>query len=362
MLPIIPWAGNFSILLLKCLDSRHADVAAGSDENNLEESEEAMSLERPGIYASLDKQKRQPRHETHLSLRNATASRIAMFVKEQTNEMDFHAVDAASGTTGLTPNVQMRRLATSPRLLDIVTWELSQTFDGYNPEMTTLPIPFEFGEEAEGAIGKYALTPVPEEHLFVRGQFRGILKLHLYLKNADVATSGHCAHNQDVGKLIKADIYVAYDTKQQQMRSGTRVAVEKDWHDSYAAGSDIAFIRIDRPFDNTQPMRFRDTPPTGCDYIAVCGYPLTDEGAKRMRYSFKGRQNWSYTSHQRLVHYDLDSSHGMSGGPVLNEENIVVAVHRGRYSWTSNCGVIVDTSCFNLICEFLRQQAQTVHT
>jgi hypothetical protein len=52
MLPIIPWAGNFSILLLKCLDSRHADVAAGSDENNREESEGAMSLERPGTCSS----------------------------------------------------------------------------------------------------------------------------------------------------------------------------------------------------------------------------------------------------------------------------------------------------------------------
>lgn len=281
-----------------------------------------------------------------LSLRNATARRIAMIIKEQSNEMNFHAVGAASGTTGLTPKLQMHRLATSPRLLDIVTWELSQKFDGYTPDMITLPVPFEFDEEAEGFIGKHVLAPVPEEHLFVRGQCRGkrptiasepfsrrlgILKLHLYFENADggtcrcsatgwlvtdsiVATSGHCAHNQGVGKLIKADIYVAYKTKQEQVRSGMRVAVERDWHDSYAAGSDIAFIHIDRPFDNTQPMRFKDTPPTGCNKIAVCGYPLTDDGAKRMLYSRKGRQNWCFTSHQRLVQYDLDSWFGKYRG------------------------------------------------
>lgn len=75
-------------------------------------------------------------------------------------------------------------------------------------------------------------------------------------------------------------------SKAVQFRSGQQVVTTQEWLSSSKNRSrDVAFVKLDAPFDGERPFNIEKTPDHGNEILGVVGYPLdktlkTEPGAQ----------------------------------------------------------------------------------
>jgi hypothetical protein len=233
--------------------------------------------------------------------------------------------------------------------IDIVAWKLSpcldaevsrevQSTDASNPDGHSKP---------ELRLNKHAMCQVDPEELRDNGARRGklrkqtsyislltledpgITRLALYFQKpsgevvlgaigtgwladeSTVVTAGHCVlpHKYRYSRLAYVDVFLAHQTEWCQTRVGTHVAAHWNWYRSFSQEHDVAYIRLEQPFDKTSPMSFMSTPTEGKETdITVTGYP---KSLDNNMYFSECKASWRFKERKpKCIEYALDTDEG----------------------------------------------------
>jgi V8-like Glu-specific endopeptidase len=124
-----------------------------------------------------------------------------------------------------------------------------------------------------------------------------------------LVTAGHCAfdHTFRFGRASSIKAYVGYSGRRSlqqpdvQFRNGARALVPKGWAESNVnRQSDVAFIKLDKPFLDIRPFQLRATPSKGSEMIGIVGYPMDK--------SFDGERGGFMYEQFRKTNFDLNIS------------------------------------------------------
>jgi V8-like Glu-specific endopeptidase len=128
-----------------------------------------------------------------------------------------------------------------------------------------------------------------------------------------LVTAGHCAfdHVYGFGRAAEVKAYVGYRGRASlgqpdvQLRHGMRALVPQGWMDSDVnRQNDVAFVKLDKQFDDVRPFKFQETPVEGSSMITVVGYPVDQ--------SYQGESGAYMYEQSRKTDFDLtSSSHNM---------------------------------------------------
>ncbi|KAJ8126359.1 hypothetical protein O1611_g7279 [Lasiodiplodia mahajangana] len=121
------------------------------------------------------------------------------------------------------------------------------------------------------------------------------------------------------------------------------------WFNSKA--NDFALLRIvDRFSDKITPMRYQQTRVDGCPITAtIYGFApdLVESGSELHPQLVQSQGNAVYSVEEKVVCHNGDTVKGSSGGPVVNEDGVVIAIHRGWGKYPSVAGIINQAVAIN---------------
>lgn len=126
-----------------------------------------------------------------------------------------------------------------------------------------------------------------------------------------IVTAAHCVVNKKL-KVSRIEAFVSYDTGKngsRQMRRGTHVAIHHSWSKFFKNKYDIAYIRLERPFIDTPPMRISSAPDEAVS-ITVPGYPGMIGNGRRMQSATCDCKERDIKT--PFINYDNDTLPGMS--------------------------------------------------
>ncbi|KAK4187337.1 hypothetical protein QBC35DRAFT_234478 [Podospora australis] len=204
------------------------------------------------------------------------------------------------------------------------------------------------------------------------GKYRSIVKLQMRYEGQDgnpnayamgtgwlispdtLVTAGHNVYDWSgfgtgLGRAVDIKAYIGYHGRESlkspivQSRSGKIVVTTAEWIMSKEnRHRDVAFIRLDRPFEgNLRLFSYKATPETGDDMIGVVGYPadksLVDEDGR----DEKGAQMWEQFNSttyvldsaknqgKGMLKYRISTFGGQSGAPVIRKsmKQVVIGTH-----------------------------------
>ena len=162
-----------------------------------------------------------------------------------------------------------------------------------------------------------------------------------------LVTAAHVIYNDNRGgKCIRVDVYPA------QMRyytpfvcKATKMYVSADYRKNITC-EDWGFVILDEHIgDQTGWLELRncsDSKMLGTD-VSVIGYP---QGKDDKRITMWRSDGNVISEHTDVLRYDCDTTGGCSGGPVIDSEDKIVAIHYGGVTNIYNVGAKVD----DLIC------------
>ncbi|KAL3457918.1 trypsin-like cysteine/serine peptidase domain-containing protein [Aspergillus heterothallicus] len=234
---------------------------------------------------------------------------------------------------------------------DIPIWELSQTSD----QVPNHPRSYNY---VHGGKGEYEdnRTSVTKKDVLPGGKYRSIVKLFLHYDNQSrdewavatgflirddlVVTAGHCAYDRsyDLGRLEQAKVYIGYTGRpnvndaEVEFRSGQNVATTNEWIDGEHAEADLAFIKLDEPFYQVNPIEYKNTPTSARKVIGVVGYPgdirQNGEPGNRLHQDFQETRWNVHQSGTQTLEYTIDPNGGNAGSPVFDQEDMCcIGVH-----------------------------------
>ncbi|KAL4950612.1 hypothetical protein BDW69DRAFT_197119 [Aspergillus filifer] len=177
-------------------------------------------------------------------------------------------------------------------------------------------------------------SPVNRRDILPGAKYRAIAKLFLRYENSEedtwnvatgflvrddlVVTAGHCVYdwNYDLGELTEVKVFIGYTGRQNvenpevEFRVGKSVATTPDWMEKGGRKeADLAFIKLNRPFDDVTPFRYRNTPTNERTQIGV------------------------------MLEHNLDNFGGCHGAPILDENLNCIGVH--TYGGRQNCATVI---------------------
>ncbi|KAL4792254.1 hypothetical protein BDV19DRAFT_392255 [Aspergillus venezuelensis] len=140
-----------------------------------------------------------------------------------------------------------------------------------------------------------------------------------------VVTAGHCAYdwNYDLGELTEVKVFIGYTGRQNvenpevEFRVGKSVATTPDWMEKGGRKeADLAFIKLNRPFDDVTPLRYRNTPTNERTQIGVVGYAAdikkNGEPGANLHEAFQ-QTKWDLErSRWQMLEHNLDNFGGRS--------------------------------------------------
>ncbi|KAJ3549848.1 hypothetical protein NM208_g299 [Fusarium decemcellulare] len=197
----------------------------------------------------------------------------------------------------------------------------------------------------ESALTDDSRTKVLPRDIQPGGKYYSIVKLQgtgWLITPSLLVTAGHCAfdHTHNLGKAVKVRAYVGYRGKDSlndkgvQFRTGVKIATPKEWITSdINRASDVAFVEVNRPFDNIDPILYEPTPPLIEKIkLSVVGYPsdrtFRDEPAAEMYEMHKDTTCDLSKTTLNTLEYTISSYGGQSGSPVLKYgENTSIGAH-----------------------------------
>ena len=105
---------------------------------------------------------------------------------------------------------------------------------------------------------------------------------------------------------------------------------------------DLAAIKLNTPLPSASYLVPTTNNSVG-DHIRMMGYPQEDSAHQ---YEMAGN---IATRENGLITYQIDSSGGQSGSPVVNDRNQLVAIHKGQASENYNRARVIDQDAMRLI-------------
>ncbi|KAL5333054.1 hypothetical protein BJX70DRAFT_392479 [Aspergillus crustosus] len=148
------------------------------------------------------------------------------------------------------------------------------------------------------------------------------------IKDDLVVTAGHCAYDWEyqLGELTEN-----IDNPEVEFRHGKRVATTQEWMEKGGRReADIAFIKLNKPFDEVIPIEYRDTPESDKAVIRVVGYlaDLEDHGEPGCQlYEGFVEAKWDL-SRTQILDYQIDTWGGNAGSPVFDKEDMdCIGIH-----------------------------------
>lgn len=158
-------------------------------------------------------------------------------------------------------------------------------------------------------------------------------------------TAAHVIYNpKRGGKCVGVDAYPA------QMRyytpygpySGTKLFVNNDYHEQINTDDDWGLVILDNCVgDKTGWLELRnctDELMLGKD-VSVIGYPQGKDDNRITMWRSDGKV---IKETDEVLRYDCDTTGGCSGGPVIDSNNEIVAIHHGGVTDSYNVGAKVD--------------------
>ncbi|GAW20542.1 hypothetical protein ANO14919_100500 [Xylariales sp. No.14919] len=282
----------------------------------------------------------------------------------------------------------MQTIAT---FLDGLRWRFRSVYgsrdvtsrDGPSP---TMPIAVAWKLEtgfSEVLLNKNQRAVVPLEEIKIGSLLRGVVRISVRLQTGPVfgtgvliddltvATVGHLLVDT-YGNVQGVTIWAGQGDGDNTIedRDGIYVAVHNRWYRERRNSNDLAFIRLSKPFGKANPIKYMQTPVThnGID-ASIYGFPYDlpekgNERGKRLCVS-ESAVRYSLSDSVGMLEHEGDTEKGTSGGPVLNAEGVVIALHRG---WDSKVGggrinqaVSIDRdgndfSAFRMILDYMAQR------
>lgn len=162
-------------------------------------------------------------------------------------------------------------------------------------------------------------------------------------------TAGHVLyHNDGKDKCIGVDVYPAqlrYYTPWGPYKA-TKVFINGDYQKNSYTADDWGFVILDEYVGDwtgwLDLQNCSDVKMLGSN-VSVIGYPQGKDNERISMWRSDGRVVKETDGELR---YDCDTTGGCSGGPVINSDNKIVAVHHGGVSNAYNVGAKID----DLIC------------
>ncbi|KAF3088129.1 hypothetical protein TWF102_010294 [Orbilia oligospora] len=196
------------------------------------------------------------------------------------------------------------------------------------------------------------------------GRFEAICKLFLqysntkedtyatatgWLVSADtVVTAGHSAYDWTYGQghLVKVKVFIRYAGKQSvsngtsELRYGKYVTLPTEYLKGPRDQYDVAFIKLNAPFENVQPLEYAETPRNGSEVLGIVGYPTDLESGEYM-YEDCQTVDYDLARNNMTLSYALDPAGGNSGSPVIQRDtgaSIGVHIVGGPHNHASAIG------------------------
>ncbi|KAI0531556.1 trypsin-like cysteine/serine peptidase domain-containing protein [Xylaria digitata] len=275
--------------------------------------------------------------------------------------------DVADFLTGCLPRERFLRFVQNTDLRDVATQ------DWPSPPMA---VAWKLGAGfSEAILGKNPRDVVPPEEIMPGSLLRGVMKIisvcggstvtesGVLIDDWTVATVGHLlvnGHGHAKEVVICAGHGGGDNTV--ESRGGIYVTVHYDWYNKRSDPNDLAFIRLSEPFGTVNPIGYMQTPITNDDIDAsIYGFPYdtpNDALGYRLCVS-KCPVRYSQSSSTGMLEHEGDTEKGTSGGPVLDANGIVIALHKGGGGLV-NQAVTIDRNgndfwAFRLILEYMSQ-------
>ncbi|KAI0434845.1 trypsin-like cysteine/serine peptidase domain-containing protein [Xylaria sp. FL1042] len=232
----------------------------------------------------------------------------------------------------------------------------------------------------EAILGKYPRTVVPSEDIMPGYPLRGVVKIiadfgggtvssgsGVLINEWTVATVGHILINNDGhAKTVGILVGQAGSDHCTESRKGIYVAVHYKWFEKRSDLNDVAFIRLSKPFDTVDPIGYMQTPVIENQHNGrIYGFPYDmpgDAPGDRLCVS-NCPIRYSQPCSTGILKHEGDTEKGTSGGPVLDANGTVIALHRG---WTYeglgkiNQAVAIDrdSNDFWAFCQILEYMSQ----
>ncbi|KAL4882404.1 hypothetical protein BJY04DRAFT_187010 [Aspergillus karnatakaensis] len=251
---------------------------------------------------------------------------------------------------------------------DIPVWDLKSSSPRPPDHVRNFPYYHGSHPQSQNVTERDERQRVNRREILPGGKYRGIAKLFLRYEHSErntwatatgflvqddlVVTAGHCAYDweYEMGELTEVKVYIGYTGKQTvdhpevEFRHGKRVATTQEWMEKGGRReSDVAFIKLNKPFDEVTPLDFRDTPESDKGVIGVVGYPgdLEDNGEPGCQiYEAFVDAKWDLNRSQ-VLEYQVDAWGGFSGSPIFDQDDmdcIGIHTHGGA---RKNCGTAI---------------------
>lgn len=145
-----------------------------------------------------------------------------------------------------------------------------------------------------------------------------------------VAVVGHLLDYKK-GHAVHVMVYAGYNTGEQSVekRRATCAVMHYAWYDDYVAANDLAFLHLESEFAKAiQTIPYVQTPATEGN---ITGHVIAFSGdMKKCAVSTSALQyNPSSISGMGLLEHKADTKGGASGGAVLNDQGVLIAIHKG---------------------------------
>ncbi|KAI1124904.1 trypsin-like cysteine/serine peptidase domain-containing protein [Nemania abortiva] len=205
-------------------------------------------------------------------------------------------------------------------------------------------------DDHEALLGENLRSVSPEAKVQDGGLYSGIVMIKasfgdsgaeytlstgIVIDEKHVATVAHGIWDKRYGPSKSITIYRdgrvdPYGTDHYHVEAAS---IHSCWAKSHSKANDFALLRIvDRFSDKIKPMKYRQTAVDGVP-IATTIYGFASDlpglGNTLLPQLAQSQGSAAYNSDERLVHHNGDTVKGASGGPIVDEGGVVIAIHRG---------------------------------
>jgi glutamyl endopeptidase len=149
-----------------------------------------------------------------------------------------------------------------------------------------------------------------------------------------VLTAAHCVYNKDTKKYFRDNsVYPGVHNDEFPFESSDSIEyfVPKQYIQSGNPRFDYAIIKLEYPIGkDIELLKLKQVKKAVETSIRIVGYPedkLVETGVVS-QYEMQGKV-WSEDPF--TLYYDLDTTAGQSGAPILNENNEIIGIHIGNY-------------------------------
>lgn len=175
-----------------------------------------------------------------------------------------------------------------------------------------------------------------------------------------VLTAAHCVYNPDTKQFYRnSTIYPGVNKDEFPFESADSIEyiVPEPYIHSGNSKFDYAIIKLDKPIgQNIEKLDIKNIKYTKGKPIKVIGYPVDklEETGTVSQYEMNGRV---LSEDIFNLYYDIDTTSGQSGSPILNSKNEVIGIHIGSYRTNGlNGGIKVNKVMKNFINKNLEEK------